>query len=101
MVEWAAGNLVGGHVGGRAHDDADLGLSGGEGGVAMRFSADVFREAEVEDFDAAIVGDHDIGGVEVATHEGFFVSGGKRVGHGSGDFNDLSGGQAAGRGEAI
>src|ERR1700761_7159653 len=32
MVERAAGNLFGRHVGGRAHDDTDLGLSGSESG---------------------------------------------------------------------
>ena len=34
MVERAAGDLFGGHVGGGAHDDADLSLCGGDGGVA-------------------------------------------------------------------
>ena len=63
--------------------------------------ADVFCEAEVEDFDAAIVGDHDVGGLEVAMDDAFFVRGGERVGESAGDVDDLCGGQAAGRDEAV
>jgi hypothetical protein len=42
MVESAPRDLFGRHVGGRAHDDADLSVSRGEGGVGGVFGAHVF-----------------------------------------------------------
>ena len=63
--------------------------------------ADVFGEAEVEDFDAAFVSDHDVGGLEIAMDDASLMRGGERIGHGFRDFDDLRGGESTGRHEAI
>ncbi len=102
MVERAAGDLFRRHVGGCAQDDADLRLCGSHGGVAGgALGVDVFCEAEIEDFDAAVMGDHDVGGFEVAMDDALFVRGGERVGDSLGDFDDLRGRKATGVREAV
>src|ERR1700683_3739810 len=91
MVERAASNLFGRHVGWCSHDDAGLGAAGGRGkrGVGGTVGADIFRQAEVEHLNAAIVGHHDVGGLQVAVHDAFFVGGSERVGQGAGDLDNL------------
>jgi hypothetical protein len=49
------------------------------------------REAEVEDFDAAIFGQHDVFWLEVAVNDSGGVSGGQAVGYLRGDFEKFAG----------
>src|SRR4029077_8679533 len=72
MVESAARELFRGHVGGRTHEDAYLRLSrGSESGVGGIGGAGFLCQTEVQNFDAAFFGDHDVRGLEVAMHDAF------------------------------
>ena len=52
-------------------------------------AANIFGQPEIEHLDPAFVRDHDIGGLQVAMHDAFLVSGGERIGQRAGDFDDL------------
>ena len=72
-----AAHLLGRHVPERAHDDAGLGAPGlgrkvgpARGGA---FGLRQFGEAEVEDLHAAVVGDEDVLGLQVAVHDALLV----------------------------
>ena len=75
-IELAAFDLLGAHVEGRAHRDADLREVGG---VALDAG-----EAEVGDFYFAAAGEHDVFGFDVAVDDAFAGS----FGEGGGDLAD-------------
>lgn len=66
--------LLRSHVAGRAHADAGAGQPGLVGVV------DDAPHAEVEDLDRAALGEHDVGGLEVAVDDAGGVRGGEAVG---------------------
>ena len=96
-VDAGAEELLRGHVGGGAEHDAgdgDRGVEGaevGDGGGVLGGGPQVVEargaaggglgagEAEVEDADAAVVADHDVGGLEVAVDEAGGVGGGEAL----------------------
>ena len=98
-VRWSSGrpeDLFGRHVGRRSHDDAWLVWPAEVSVASLELSAaNIFRETEIQYFDAALVGNHDVGGLQVAMDDAFFVCGGERVGQGAGDLDDLLDGKAA------
>ena len=60
---------------------ADFALAGGAGGVELGLvGTEAAGEAEVEDLDEAAVGEHDVGGLEVAMEDAEVVGGGEAVG---------------------
>ena len=54
MIELASRDLFGGHIGGRSHDDAGLGETGGSPRRAVGgLGAHIFGQTEIENLDAA------------------------------------------------
>ena len=47
-----------------------------------------FGETEVQHFHAAVVGDHDVAGLEVSVNHALRVRGGQGLGQGHGDLED-------------
>ena len=77
-VDGMSSRLLGAHVGGGAHDDAEGG-SFGEGWGLRRFRGNVLlggdglREAEIKDLDLPVRSDFDVRGLQVAVNDAFFV----------------------------
>ncbi len=70
MIDPVAARLLGRHVGHRAEDDAAIGVKVGQrlgGRVADRLNQ--LRDAEVDDLGVALVGEHDVGGLQIAVHD--------------------------------
>ena len=102
VVEQAAGDLFRRHVGRSAHDRAFLGVAQCSArGVVGTCLADILGEAEVEYFDAAFVGDHHVGGLEVAMDNALVVSSGERIGECAGNLENLLHRQAASADDAV
>ena len=104
----AGDELLGRHVGDGA---AACGVGGAGDGVGARFAladgaggvelglvgAEAAGEAEVEDLDEAAVGEHDVGGLEVAMEDAEVVRGGEAVGDlDAGGEDELEAGRAFG-----
>jgi hypothetical protein len=68
MVDCLAAHLLGRHVSGSAHHQAGIGLvgHGRRGGVWLRLVLHQFREAEVQNLNAAVFGDEQVLRLEVA-----------------------------------
>ena len=102
VVEGACGDLLRRHVGGSAHDHAGLGVACGGAGFIFRAElGDLFGEAKIEHLDAALVVDHDVGGLEVAMDDSLVVRGREGVGKRVADVDDLVGGQAVSGDDAV
>ena len=79
------GRLLGRHVTDGPHDDAGLGRAGHRRDLLRRSSFRVgmrqLREAEIEDLDEAVAGDHDVLGFQVPVNDARGMSLGQPVGH--------------------
>ena len=73
-------DLLGRHVTERSHDHPRLGCRREAGGSPGVLSLGQFRQAEVEDLDAALPGHEEVLGFQVAVDDAFFVSGRQAVG---------------------
>jgi hypothetical protein len=90
IVNGAAGDLLGRHVGRYAHDRAHLGVPGrGHGGVAGRHCPQVLGQAEVQHLDPAVTGHHNVSGLQIAVNDPFFMRSRKRIGQRVGNRDDL------------
>lgn len=96
-VELLGANLFGGHIGDSAESAAGTGELGGSnclGGEGVggdgsgRGRGGNFGETEVEDFGAALAGNENVGGLDVAMDDALGVSGLQGVGDGGCDFED-------------
>ena len=89
MVKLASGNLFGGHVRGRSHDDAGLRETGGSLRRAVGgLGGHIFGQTKIENLDAAFRRHHHIGGLQVAMHDAFLVRRGQRFGERAGNLDD-------------
>jgi hypothetical protein len=90
LINRLALDLLGRHVGDSAHDDAFAGLHlGRKPRIDRLFPRSVeLGQAEVEDLDAPVRGDHDVGGLEIAVNDALFVSGGQGTGERGRDLED-------------
>ena len=87
-VHFLAFGLLGRHIGGGAYDHAQVGEVGiGEGGVfgAWRGGFSLLGKAEIDHFDLAFGGHHDVAGLEVAVDDAGGVGGGECPGDLDGD----------------
>ena len=64
-------------------------------------SSHLLGKAKVEHFDAALIGHHDVGGLQVAMDDALVMGGGQRLGDRAGDFQDAIDGETAFRNELI
>ena len=100
-VEFLATRLFGRHVG----DGADSGAGTGEEkslGIAESRSVEAgvmigekLGEAKIQDFDAAAVGNENVGGLDVAMDDALFVGGVESIGKLDADFNGARNGKGA------
>ena len=54
--------------------------------ASSRFPRHIFGQSEIQHLDPAFIRHHDIGGLQVAMHDAFFVSRGKCLGQGAWQF---------------
>ena len=96
MIDHFPGDLFGRHVGRRAHHHARFGLQAARlGRVAGLRRPRIFGQAEVENFHAAVIRDHHVGGLQVAMHNSLLMRGGQRSGERGADFEDAFDGEPA------
>ena len=101
LVDYFAPRLLGTHVGRRSQNHACLrgrhadggGILGARGG---RRGVDRLRQSEIEDFDSAIRRDLDVGGLQIAVDDPFFVRGFQRVGNLARNSKELSASSGSG-----
>src|SRR5437899_2036114 len=82
VIDGLATDLLRRHVAYCAHNDARIGIDTSRGNVCLRLTAvrlSEFRNAEVENFYAAIIGDEDVVGFQIAMNDSFLMCGGKPV----------------------
>ena len=86
LVDRFPARLLRRHVRGRAEDHSGLGRSHadsrrllGTNGTGGDWSGGGLRESEVKHLDVAVLTDFDVGGLEIAMHDPFFVRGFKRI----------------------
>ena len=91
IIGGRAARLFGAHVVDGPEDHAGLGLRRRHGRVGSPVGTDrLLGQAEIEDLDAAIGADHDVGGLEIAVGDAGGVRGGHPVGNLHGDVEQLS-----------
>ena len=103
-VHRLAPGLLGRHVPGRPQEHPGLGPAGGEGGglgpvlpraSRERVDAHGLGQAEVEDLDLAVLGDHDVSGLEVAVDDALLVGDLEGLGDLGGDLHRVGDGDGA------
>src|SRR4029077_12908959 len=80
MVDGASGDLFGRTVGRRSQHNARFCKSGGsQNRVFGILCANLFRQTEVQNFDAALIRHHYIGGLQVTMNDALVVSSSQRL----------------------
>ena len=99
VIGGLAADLLGRHVAGGAHDQCRVRWRRGRWARRRRSASDFgpgqLGQTEVEDLDAAVFGEEDVFGLEVAVDDALFVRGGEAAGDLQGILDRLAEGRAA------